>query len=207
MKPWHSKKAEYTAISKRIQLQSWDWSHLEAICLHFLFLQRKESPKLIQTTFINKHSRQNHFFVIFFISSLTNQITQVSLILTSPYYSQETSISWAKLFLLCQILLSFVLNTPKTVPFISYVFLSISFQNTKKLKEKVLTLAKRSTKKFDLVRVVLLMKFMSLGCTMVTLRSKTLLYVSTSQCAGFQCVRMYNSPRWLVHLYVCFLYI
>ena len=42
--------------------------------------------------------------------------------------------------------------------------------------------AKRTIEKFDQVKVVLTMKFMSLGCIMVTLRSKTLLYMNTSYC-------------------------
>ena len=42
-----------------------------------------------------------------------------------------------------------------------------------------LTCAKQTAKKFDPVEVVLLLKSMSLGCTMVTLRSETLLYMST----------------------------
>ena len=33
-------------------------------------------------------------------------------------------------------------------------------------------------KKFDLIKVVLPLKFMSFGCTMVTLGSETLLYMS-----------------------------
>ena len=41
--------------------------------------------------------------------------------------------------------------------------------------------AKRTIKKFDQVKVVMPLKFMSLGCTMVTLRSETLLYMSTPQ--------------------------
>ena len=36
-------------------------------------------------------------------------------------------------------------------------------------------------KKFDLIKLILPMKFMSLGCTMVTLRSETLLFMSTPQ--------------------------
>ena len=36
-------------------------------------------------------------------------------------------------------------------------------------------------KKFDLIKLVLPLKFMSLGCTMVTLRAETLLYMSTPQ--------------------------
>ena len=77
---------------------------------------------------------------------------------------------------------SFVLHTQKTVPFISYVFFSVFFKNTKKLKGKFLTCAKRTIKKFDPVKVVLPLKFMSLGCTMVTIRSETLLYMSTPHC-------------------------
>ena len=41
--------------------------------------------------------------------------------------------------------------------------------------------AKRTIKKFDPVKVVLPLKFMSFGCTMVTIRSKTLLYMSKPQ--------------------------
>ena len=47
--------------------------------------------------------------------------------------------------------------------------------------------AKRTRKKFDQMKVVLLMKFMSLGCTMVTLRSETLLYINTS----YSCTHLY----------------
>ena len=42
-----------------------------------------------------------------------------------------------------------------------------------------MTRAKQTAKKFDLTKVVLLLKSMSLGCTMVTSRSETLLYMST----------------------------
>ena len=42
--------------------------------------------------------------------------------------------------------------------------------------------AKQIKKKFDQAKVVLPLKFMSLGCIMVTLRSETLLFVSTPQC-------------------------
>ena len=41
-------------------------------------------------------------------------------------------------------------------------------------------------KKFDLVKVVLLMKFMSFGYTIVTLRSETLLYINTSYPIGLK---------------------
>ena len=44
--------------------------------------------------------------------------------------------------------------------------------------------AKRTEKKFDPVKVVLPLKFMSLGCPMVTLKSETLLYMSTPQRHG-----------------------
>ena len=44
--------------------------------------------------------------------------------------------------------------------------------------------AKRTIKKFDKVKVVLPLKFMSLRCTMVTLRSETLLYINTSYFFG-----------------------
>ena len=77
--------------------------------------------------------------------------------------------------------LSFVLHTPKTVLFISYIFFSVFFKNTKKLKGKFLTCAKRTIHKFDPIKVVLPLKFKSLGCTMVTLRSETLLYIRTPQ--------------------------
>ena len=40
--------------------------------------------------------------------------------------------------------------------------------------------AKRTEKNFDQVKVVLPIIFMSLGCTMVTLRSEKLLYINTS---------------------------
>ena len=67
----------------------------------------------------------------------------------------------------------------KTVPFISFVFFSVFFQNNKKLKGQFLWRAKRTTKKFDPVKVDLPQKFRSLGCPMVILRSETLLYMST----------------------------
>ena len=41
--------------------------------------------------------------------------------------------------------------------------------------------AKR-TKNFDQIKVILPMIFMVLGCTMMTLRSETLLYINTSYC-------------------------
>ena len=41
--------------------------------------------------------------------------------------------------------------------------------------------AKRTTKKFDPVKIVLPLKFKSLGCPMLTLRTETLLYMSTPQ--------------------------
>ena len=44
-----------------------------------------------------------------------------------------------------------------------------------------MTRAKQTKKKFDPIKVVLSLKFMSLGYTMVTLRSETLLYMSTPQ--------------------------
>ena len=44
--------------------------------------------------------------------------------------------------------------------------------------------AKRTKKNFDQVKVVLPMIFMSLGYTMVTLRSETLLYINTSYWVG-----------------------
>ena len=78
-----------------------------------------------------------------------------------------------------------------TVPFISYVLWSVSFLNTRKLKGKFLTRVKRTIKKFDPVRVILSMKFMSLGYTMVTLRSEALLYMSTPSDA-------WHSLSWLV---------
>ena len=42
--------------------------------------------------------------------------------------------------------------------------------------------AKRTIKNFDEVKVVLPVIFMSLGYTIVTLRSETLLYINTSYC-------------------------
>ena len=41
--------------------------------------------------------------------------------------------------------------------------------------------AKGTIKKFDQVKVVLAMKFLSLGCIMLTLTSEILLYMSTPQ--------------------------
>ena len=41
--------------------------------------------------------------------------------------------------------------------------------------------AKPTMKKFDPIKVVLPLKFMSLGCTMVTIGSETLWYMSTPQ--------------------------
>ena len=41
--------------------------------------------------------------------------------------------------------------------------------------------AQRTIKKFDPEKLVLLLKFMSLGCTLVNLRSETLLYMITPQ--------------------------
>ena len=49
------------------------------------------------------------------------------------------------------------------------------------------TRAKRTAKKLDSIKVVLLLKSMSFGCTMVTLRSETLLYMSTPHCRASQC--------------------
>ena len=60
----------------------------------------------------------------------------------------------------------------------SLLFLS---KVTKKLKGKFLICAKRTKEKFDPTNVVLPMKFMSPGYTMVTLRSGILLYMSTLQ--------------------------
>ena len=44
-----------------------------------------------------------------------------------------------------------------------------------------LTHAKRVIKNFDQIKVILPLKFRSLGCAMVTLRSETLSYMSTPQ--------------------------
>ena len=58
--------------------------------------------------------------------------------------------------------------------------------------------AKRTMKNFAYVKVVLPMIFMPLGCTMVTRRSETLLYINTS----------YNCPRtclWIVYQMAYFL--
>ena len=41
--------------------------------------------------------------------------------------------------------------------------------------------AKQTMKKFDPIKIVLPLKFMSLGCTMVTLGSETLFFMSTPQ--------------------------
>ena len=41
--------------------------------------------------------------------------------------------------------------------------------------------AKLTKKKFEPIKEVLALKFRSLGCTVVTLRSETLLYMSTPQ--------------------------
>ena len=106
--------------------------------------------------------------------------TKVSLILMSLQYSQETWISWAKPLLFGPISIFIVLHTLKTVPFIFYVFCSVSFVNIKKFKGKLLMRAEKTIKKFDQVKVVLPMKFIPLGCIMVTLRSETLLYINTS---------------------------
>ena len=38
---------------------------------------------------------------------------------------------------------------------------------------------------FDFIKMVLLIKFMSFGCIMVTLRSETLLYINTSYQRAF----------------------
>ena len=75
---------------------------------------------------------------------------------------------------------SFVLHTAKTVPFIFYAFFSVFFQNVKKLKGKFLTHAKQTIKNFDIVKLILLLKFIFFGCTIV--RSKALLYMSTPHC-------------------------
>ena len=61
------------------------------------------------------------------------------------------------------------------------VFFSISFKNTKKLKEKFMTHAKRIIKKFDPIHVVLPLNFIFPGCILVTFRSEKLLYMSTPQ--------------------------
>ena len=45
----------------------------------------------------------------------------------------------------------------------------------------VFCVCKRMIKKLDHIKVILLMKCMSLGCSMVTLRSEILLYMSTPQ--------------------------
>ena len=68
-------------------------------------------------------------------------------------------------------------------PFSLYPMFSslFSFKNTKKLKGKFLMRAKRTIKKFNQMKVILPMKFMSLGCIMVIIWSETLLYVNTPQ--------------------------
>ena len=44
--------------------------------------------------------------------------------------------------------------------------------------------ARRVIKKFDQIKVVLPMKFMSLGYTIVTISSEILLYIITPHCEG-----------------------
>ena len=48
--------------------------------------------------------------------------------------------------------------------------------------EQFFACAKQMETKFDMAKVVLPMKSSSLGCTMATLKSKTLLYMSTPEC-------------------------
>ena len=48
-------------------------------------------------------------------------------------------------------------------------------------RDLFLVCAKRTETKFDLTKAVLPMKLSSLGCTMVTLKSETLLYLSTPE--------------------------
>ena len=60
------------------------------------------------------------------------------------------------------------------------------FQITKKSIRKFLMSAKRMMITFDQIKAVLSMKFVCLGCTMVTLRSEKLLYMNTTEPNGSQ---------------------
>ena len=75
--------------------------------------------------------------------------------------------------------LLFVLYAPKTVSLIS-LYSKKKHWKIQDIKGTVFGYAKQKIKKFDQMKVILPIKFMSLGCTMVTLRSVTLLYINKS---------------------------
>ena len=58
---------------------------------------------------------------------------------------------------------------------------------------------------FDLIEIVLSMKLKSLGCTMVTLGSETLFYISTPHPNGIKVLRI-NAVGLLGGMYNCTLY-
>ena len=66
-------------------------------------------------------------------------------------------------------------------------FFLFPFEIHKKVKGKVFDPCKTNER----VKAVFPLKFMSLGCTIVIFRSKTLLYVSTPQRLGFEDRRIY----------------
>ena len=57
-------------------------------------------------------------------------------------------------------------------------------------------------KKFDLIKLVLPLKFMSLGCTTATLRSETLKYMSTPHSLGFLQTLAQQSPKSILSILI-----
>ena len=118
---------------------------------------------------------QSKFFCVFLFWCFWCLMFFDVLILMSPWYSQEIRISWAEPFLLGQIsLLFFCIHHSLYLLCVSLCF----FPKYQRIQRKSSWRVQKKIK-FNSTTELPPMSFMFLGCTMVTLRSKTLLHIIT----------------------------